>query len=192
MNRFPARTAGLRWHAAIFTVVLALDQLTKWWARARFSLPNGEPDYNAFIPVLGDWLHLRLVYNYNTAFGLQPQNLLPFLNPVVFFTLLTLAAIALFVLYYRRLGPEEKASRLGIALILSGAVGNNLIDRLTLYKVTDFIDVGIPGVSPRWPVFNIADSSVCIGIGLFLVSALFARAPANSGTSSTETPPHDA
>lgn len=165
---------ALRLHAAVFVAGLLLDQITKYWARARFSLPGGEPDYFDTIPVLGEWLQFRLVYNSGAAFGLQPQNILPFLHPVVFFAVLSAAAIVLFAFYYRRLGPDEGPSRLGIALILSGAFGN-LIDRLWMHKVTDFIDAGIPGVYPRWPVFNIADGAVSIGLLLLIFAPMFTR-----------------
>jgi signal peptidase II len=171
MTRIPSM---MRAHAALIVVLVAIDQLTKFWARARFSLPDGSPDYFDFIPVVGEWVRFRLVYNDGAAFGLQPQGVLPFLHPVVFFTVFTLAAIALFAVYYRRLGPGEKPARHGIALILAGAFGN-LIDRLAMHKVTDFIDVGIPGVYPRFPVFNVADSAVTVGLILLLFAPLFTR-----------------
>jgi len=156
---------------ALCAGVLALDQATKYWARVRFSLPGGEPDYLQSIPVLGDWLHLRLVYNTGAAFGMRPQNILPFFSPTLFYMIFSLAAITFLTVYYRRLGPGEKASKIGIILILAGAFGN-LIDRLKFHRVTDFIDAGIPGFYPRWPTFNIADSSVCIGMGLLLLLPL--------------------
>jgi signal peptidase II len=191
----PSRT--LRAHAAIFAAVLIVDQLTKFWARARFSLANGEPDYTDFISVAGEWLRFRLVYNYGAAFGMRPQNVVPFLHPIVFFALFSVTAIGFLAFYYRRLGRHERAARLGILLILAGAFGN-LIDRIVLHRVTDFIDAGIPGFAMRWPVFNIADSSVCIGIALLLIPALFARNPVPtaaatgakaSGTDDGATPP---
>lgn len=162
-------------HAVVFAAALALDQFTKLWARGRFSLPGGEPDYSESIRVIGDWLQFRLVYNHGAAFGMKPHSLLPFLNPMFFYVAFSLVAIVLLSLYYRRLGREEGAARLGIALILSGAVGNNLIDRLFMHKVTDFIDAGIPGFAPRWPVFNVADSAVSIGLMLLVFAPLFAR-----------------
>lgn len=167
-----------RAHVAVFAVSLVLDQLTKWWARARFSLPNGEPDYASSIPVLGDWFHLRLVYNHGAAFGLKPHEILPFLHPMSFYVVFSLIAIVLLGIYYRKLGPGEPSARLGISLILSGAVGNNLIDRLAMHKVTDLFDVGIPDFYPRWPVFNIADSAVTIGLALLIIPPFFARQPA--------------
>ena len=168
----PAATYSL--HGFIFALVLVLDQLTKYWVRHRYSLPGGEPDYYLSTPVIGDWLQFRLVYNFGAAFGTRPQSILPFLSPTVFYGLFSLIAIVFLGFYYRRLGAREPMARLGVLLILAGALGN-LTDRMVLHKVTDFIDAGIPGFSPRWPVFNIADSSVCIGIALLLIPSLFSR-----------------
>jgi signal peptidase II len=178
-------SARFRLHASVFAVVLFLDQITKWWARARFSGPDGQPDATAFIPVLGDWFHLRLVYNYGAAFGTTPQSLVPFLNPTVFFVIFSLVAIACLGFYYYRLGAKENIARLGVLLILAGAVGNNLLDRPFFHKVTDFIDVGIPDVHPRFPVFNIADTAVTIGIILIFMAPLLTRKSLRS-PSSTE------
>src|SRR5690606_30001648 len=173
--------SAARLHAFLFVFVLAVDQLTKWWARARFSLPGGEPDYADSIAVLGDWFHLRLVYNYGAAFGLRPQDILPWLHPIVFYGIFTVVALGLLALYYRKLGPGEPAARLGILLILAGGLGN-LVDRVTQHRVTDFFDVGIPGFHPRWPVFNVADSSVFIGVLLLIIPAFIGgkSAPASS------------
>jgi signal peptidase II len=173
--RRPLSAAALLWlHGAIFTVVLVLDQITKYWVRVKYSLPNGEPDYYLFTPVIGEWLQFRLVYNFGAAFGTKPQSILPFLHPTVFFALFSFVALACLGYYYYRLGDRERTARLGVLLILSGAIGN-LIDRMVMHKVTDFIDVGIPGLSPRWPVFNIADSSVFIGILLLILPSFFSR-----------------
>jgi signal peptidase II len=193
MNNPIASFAPIRRHIALFAAVLAADQATKYWARLRFSLPGGEPDYVASISVIGEWLHFRLVYNYGAAFGMKPQNIVPFLHPIVFFVLFSIAAITFLGFYYRRLGADERAARLGILLILAGAVGN-LIDRVALHRVTDFIDAGIPGFSPRWPVFNIADSSVCVGIALLLIPPFFARRvqPRAGKSAPPESPPANA
>ena len=176
MNTSPRRTLWM--HAGIFALVILLDQLTKYWVRLRYSLPNGEPDYFLSTPVIGDWLQFRLVYNFGAAFGTKPQSVLPFLHPTLFFAIFSVVAIVLLGLYYRRLGAQERTARLGIALILAGALGN-LIDRMAMHKVTDFIDAGIPGFSPRWPVFNVADSSVCIGIALLLIPSVLPRKQAS-------------
>ena len=164
----------LRLHGIFFGLVLVFDQLTKYWARARYSLPNGEPDYFLSTPIVGEWVQFRLVYNFGAAFGSKPQSIAPFLHPTLFFVIFSLAAIAFLGYYYSRLGFQEKMARLGVVLILAGALGN-LIDRIVMHKVTDFIDVGIPSIATRWPVFNIADSSVCVGIALLLIPSFFPK-----------------
>ncbi len=114
--------------------VLGLDQLTKAFASAH--LVPGEP-----VPVLGNFLRLTLVHNTGAAFGLFPGSRLPFI-------LVSVLAIA--VVLYVLLG-----------WILGGALGN-LLDRIRWGRVVDFIDVGIGTV--RWPVFNVADSAVTLGV----------------------------
>ena len=168
---------GFHWDFPRMAMVLgflALDQFTKYLARARFSLPDGDPDYFKVFPLLGEWIQLRLVYNSGAAFGLKPQSYLPFLHPTLFYVVFSLVAIGVLIAYYRKLGTSDGWQKSGVALILSGAFGN-LIDRLTMDRVTDFIDVGIPGVLTRWPTFNIADSCVCVGVGLILAAPLLVR-----------------
>ncbi len=148
---------------------LAFDQITKYLARRHLGLPNGEPDYYKFKQVFGEWLQFRLVYNSGAAFGMKPQGFLPFLNPTVFYTVFSCIAIGVLIAYYRKLNAADLWPKLGVTLILSGAFGN-LIDRIAFHKVTDFIEVGIPGIQPHWPNFNIADSCVCVGVGLILLA----------------------
>lgn len=170
----PSFQSWLLWLTGLATLIL--DQVTKHWSRVRFSMPDGNPDYLKSVSVAGDWIQFRLVYNIGAAFGMKPQRVLPFLSPTLFYALFSIAAMIFLVVYYRRLQPGERFSRLGVVLILSGAIGN-LVDRLRFHKVTDFIDVGIPSVYPRWPTFNVADSCVCVGMGILLLLPLFSRKP---------------
>ncbi len=173
---------------ALFALTLGVDQLTKIWARQHFSLPSGEPEYFKAIPIVGEWLQFRLIYNHGAAFGMRPQELLPFLHPTLFYTLFSLIAIGVLFGYYRRLQPQEGWLKAGVLLILSGAAGN-LIDRVTMHKVTDFIDVGIPNFQPRWPIFNVADSCVCVGVGILLILPMFLKKP-EAMTKPVETAPN--
>jgi signal peptidase II len=163
--------------AALLALTLALDQWTKFLARAHFGYPDGEPNYFKVKHVIGEWLQLRLIYNTGAAFGMKPQQFLPFLNPTVFYVLFSTVAIGFLVFLYRKLPREDLWQKSGITLILSGAFGN-LIDRLMFQKVTDFIDVGLPGYPWRWPTFNIADSCVCVGVAMILISSWIPRAHA--------------
>ena len=170
MNDSPTRRAVRLGLAALLLATLALDQWTKWLARVRFGLPGGEPDYFKVKQVIGEWLQLRLVYNTGAAFGMRPQQLIPWLNPTLFYALFSAVAIGFLIFLYRRVPRGDTWQKAGITLILSGAFGN-LIDRMRFDKVTDFIDVGIPGYAWRWPTFNIADSCVCIGVAMLVFAS---------------------
>lgn len=182
-------------HLGLFALVVASDQLTKWWAVASMGVierGNGLTYPLGPVRVAGDWLWWFLAYNPGAAFSLAPQKILPFLDPTVFYALLTLIASAGLVALYRRLGPARISARLGSAAILGGAIGN-LIDRLRIDHVVDFISVGIPGFSWRWPTFNIADSAICVGVALILLAdwldhALFDIAPPDSAAPAEAAP----
>jgi len=165
-NRWTARL-GL---AILLFATLALDQWTKLLARVHFGLAGGEPDYFKIKHVLGEWIQFRLVYNAGAAFGMRPQQLIPGLNPTLFYALFSAVAIGFLAFLYRRIPRGDNWQKAGITLILSGAFGN-LIDRLRFDKVTDFIDVGIPGYAWRWPTFNVADSCVCIGVAMLVLAS---------------------
>ena len=140
----------LFWAAAI--VVIALDQLTK--AVIRSSLARGEswpgPDW----PV-----KVRYVTNTGAAFGiLQDQT--------VFLIVTGLIGLAAIYLYYRYPPFEHPIVPIAIGMMLGGACGN-LIDRIRLGRVTDFVEVG------PWPAFNVADSSISIAIVVILGGYIF-------------------
>jgi signal peptidase II len=120
------------------------------------------------IPLLSDLVRITFVRNSGAAFGLLSGNRIPFLLT----TCLAIAAL-LFLLFRSRGSGAHISSYL--VLVLAGAVGN-LIDRLRLGEVVDFIDIGWKNV--RWPVFNLADAAVTVGVLLFLYRSLFRRRPA--------------
>ncbi len=125
-------------------VVLLLDQITK--IAARHALMDGIPR-----DVLGSFLRITLRYNYGAAFSLG-------WGGPVFLSVFTAAACFFLVRYMMKIGDRKQVLCLGV--ILGGAVGN-LVDRIAMGKVTDFIDIGLTGW--RWPTFNVADIAICIG-----------------------------
>ena len=132
-------------------VVIGLDQWTKEWVR------DNVPEYTSMLPVpaLGEYFVFEHVRNYGAAFGiLQNQGHL-------FVGIAVVVAIAILV-YVKYLPMEQRFIRLLLGLQLGGAVGN-LIDRINQGFVTDFIKMGIPDVY-YWPNYNIADSSIVIGV----------------------------
>jgi signal peptidase II len=140
--------------------VLALDQATK--ALVRWNLTVH--DSVTLIPGLLDLTHVR---NTGAAFGVLNAVDFPF-KPAVMLTvaLLAFGAIAFFA---TRLAAHEVLARMGLTLVLAGAVGN-LIDRASFGYVTDFVDV----YWRDWHfwAFNVADSAITIGAGLVILDLL--------------------
>ncbi len=134
-------------------VVIALDQWTKWLVRENIEF-GGQ-----WLPDWLSWLapYARLVHWYNSgaAFGL-------FQNGNLIFTTLAFIVIGAIIYYYPRVEAEDWTLKLAMGLQLAGASGN-LTDRLMMGKVTDFISIG------AFPVFNIADASISIGVVVLLL-----------------------
>jgi signal peptidase II len=146
----------------VTAALIAADQLTKVWAAS--SLPLGRPGLT-----LGWGFHLTYVQNSGAAFGILQDATL---------ALAVLSGVVALVIavYLRRHASSLPALQLwALALILSGAIGN-LIDRIRLGYVIDFIHFSVPGFD--FPVFNIADACVVVGAGLLILASL------------RKTPPH--
>lgn len=126
-------------------VVVLADQLSKWWMVDRLCLGGKIP--------LGV-LDLHLEHNTGAAFSILPHagSLLIVVPSLIVMTIL---------LTLKHLRKEDPALMLPLAMITGGAIGN-LIDRLRLGYVVDFIDFR------WWPDFNLADSCICIGASLFV------------------------
>lgn len=138
----------------ISAFIILFDQLTKLLVKSKFAL--GES-----IKILGEFLRFTYIENPGMAFGIN------FAGPW-FFILFSLIASGVILYYLYRLRNERLKVRIPLALILGGAIGN-LIDRFFYGRVVDFIEVGVG--SYRWPVFNLADSAVSIGM-VFLISVI--------------------
>lgn len=147
------RHAGLGVPMLLAFLAIALDRGTK--AAAERYL-----EFHAPVPVLGDSVRLVLWFNEGAAFGLK------FGRQWVHIAL-SLFAMVLVVYMIFHTPREDRLSLWGFGLIIGGAIGN-LWDRLASGQVTDFIDVGIGMV--RWPTFNLADSSVVMGIGFLIIA----------------------
>jgi len=136
--------------------VVVADQLTKWLAQAYLTrLPDQS------IPIIDDYVRLTYVANRGAAFGILQ-------NQTIFFVVIGIGVIGVIVASYRYFPVNGILLNLALGLQLGGAVGN-LIDRVGHGYVVDFIDValrraGTGGVALEWPVFNLADSSIVIGV----------------------------
>lgn len=150
-------------------IILLLDQITKIWVRSTIQIGQ-------VIPVIGiDFFRLTHVENSGVAFGISAGGS-TFLS--IFSILASLFIIG--ILLYSRNKPAEKFPlilQIALALILGGALGN-LVDRLLFGKVTDFLDFDFPDwIISRWPVFNVADSAVTIGVTLWCIYLVFFNRP---------------
>ncbi|MEW5322590.1 signal peptidase II [Geobacillus thermoleovorans] len=152
------RTGGLGtvayyWIAA---AVVILDQWTKWLVVRYMRL--GES-----IPIIDNVLYITSHRNRGAAWGmLEGQFWL--------FYLITVIVVAAIVIYIRRLKPSERLAGVGLGLMLGGAVGN-FIDRVFRKEVVDFIHTYIGTYS--FPVFNVADSALTVGVILLFVHMFF-------------------
>ena len=155
----PAVRAKTHWFVffGLAATVLVLDQLTKAWLVS--TLAPGE-----VMQVLGDWIRLIYTQNSGALFGLFRDN-------AVLFGIVSLAVIALIIVYHRQVGTSLYLS-IALGLLLGGALGN-MTDRLTRGFVVDFVDIGIGDV--RWYTFNVADAAISLSIVMLIGAALFPR-----------------
>lgn len=140
----PLRIKGMTAGFAASAIVILADQAAKIAARA--ALMEGIPE-----EVFGNLVRFTLRYNTGAAFSLG-------WGGPVFLSVFTIIACVFLIRIMRRAGSTVRTVWLGV--ILGGALGN-LVDRIMMGRVTDFIDVGITGW--RWPTFNVADIAICIG-----------------------------
>jgi signal peptidase II len=157
----------------IAAIIVFLDQWTKGLVRA--NLPFGA----TWLPESMQWLspYARIVHWYNTgaAFGM-------FKDASMILTVLAFVVIAAILFYYPQVQSDDWSLRLALSMQLGGALGN-LIDRLTIGHVTDFVSVG------RFPVFNVADASITIGaVILFLGVWVRERAEKQQAANTVELP----
>ena len=156
-------------HIGVIVFSIVADQLTKLWALARFTNETGAPNHD-IINVIGEFIRFQLVFNKGAAFSSRPQDLMPFLPPWLFFLLISIVASVVLLWFYRSIDKRDWMSRLGVVMILGGAVGN-FIDRMRLQMVVDFIDCDLPDfIMTRFPTFNVADSFVTVGVAVVILS----------------------
>ncbi len=128
--------------AGLIVTVFILDQLSKSWVRGNLLPGRSIPDEGFF--------RITHISNSGSAFGLFPDQTFVLM-------LASILGIGILLIFFRKQSDRGIWLRTSLGLQLGGAIGN-LADRLTLGEVTDFIDVG------PWPIFNLADSSIVVGI----------------------------
>jgi signal peptidase II len=151
--------------ACLVLCVLALDQATKLYVHTTFALHESRP-------VIANLFAFTYVRNSGAAFGILAQQSPDFLR--LFFPAVTAIALLGLLIYFVRVPYQHTLTLWGLCLIMAGALGN-AIDRFWLGQVIDFIDVH--WYAYHWPAFNVADSSICIGVGLLLLESFRAAKP---------------
>ena len=149
----------------LFVIVFLTDQFTKWLVREFI-------EFRESVPVDG---FFRLTHTFNTgsAFGLfRDQNL-----PLI---IVSVVGIGILMLIYRSQPQPGNLLRLSLGLQFGGATGN-LLDRVRLGHVTDFVDVG------SWPIFNVADASIVTGLALLAWMFLISDGSKSSSAKSSAT-----
>ncbi len=135
----------------LMILVVVLDRITK------LAVVNTLTE-NMSIPIIKNVFHLTYILNPGAAFGMLEYSR-------VFFIALTVVILACVVIFRKKIQQEAPMIKYGGALFLGGAIGN-LIDRIETGLVVDFFDFRI------WPIFNVADIAICVGVGLIIWSVM--------------------
>ncbi|TME57166.1 MAG: signal peptidase II [Chloroflexi bacterium] len=149
MNRVRSYLLG----AGIAAAVVIVDRITKIGVEQRFGVPYGPRQ------ILDHVLFLTVTRNKGAAFGL-------FQNFTLGFLLISAVVLVGILIYYWRLPPGDWSARLGLALVFGGAIAN-AYDRGVKGSVIDFIQV------PHWPIFNVADSAITVGVAVLLLGTIW-------------------
>ena len=142
---------------AIAGLVLLADQLAKTIVLGAPGLAQGVPQ-----PILGDLVRITLAANDGGIFGLLGSSALPL-------ALASIVVIGVILAVQARHGAGDRLLTVALALLLGGALGN-LVDRIRLGWVVDFIDAGIGSL--RWYTFNVADAAISIAIVLLVARSI--------------------
>jgi len=146
----------------IALLVFAVDQLSKWFVTGPLALP--QRDMVEILPIF----RLQWVANHGVSMGKLVANSDAQRWALTLFT----TAIAVFVAVWM-MRETRRFDRVALGLVLGGALGN-IVDRVRLGYVTDFLNIHFGAWSP-FLVFNIADAAISIGVALLVLRAIFAR-----------------
>lgn len=139
----------------ISILLIVLDQLSKWWIVQHMELYQS-------ITVISDFFYITSHRNRGAAFGiLQEQRW--------FFIVVTICVVIAIIVFMVKMKKETILTKIALSFVLGGAVGN-MIDRIQTGEVIDFFHFQFG--SYHFPIFNVADSAICVGVVLFLIANL--------------------
>ncbi|WP_345238798.1 signal peptidase II [Pontibacillus salipaludis] len=143
------------WYYVLAIVIILIDQLTKWIIDTQMKLLES-------IPVIEDVFYITSHRNKGAAWGMLE-------GQFWFFYIITAFVIAFVIYYIQKYTKDNPLLGISLGLILGGAVGN-FIDRIFRKEVVDFLDVYIG--SYDFPIFNVADSALVVGVGLVFIATI--------------------
>jgi signal peptidase II len=144
--------------------VITLDQFTKYTITQRFRL-------NETIAILGGFFNLTYIRNTGAAFGILSHADPAFRIP--FFVIVPIVALGAITYIFRKIPAEDVKLSTALSLVIGGAIGN-LIDRVLLGYVVDFLDFHYR-FEYHFPAFNVADSAICVGVGILMLDLMLAK-----------------
>ncbi|MDB5491504.1 MAG: Lipoprotein signal peptidase [Micavibrio sp.] len=169
---------------AITALIFIADQVSKWFVVEQIIKPLALPDRTdpSAMPFIAWLLHARdpmpfaqdqilpffnlvMVWNKGVSFGIFNNH---GASGPLLLTILAIAIVTMFLIWMVR--SPSGLVRLSIAMIIGGALGN-VVDRLRFGAVADFLDFHLGNL--HWPAFNLADSTICLGIAMLLIHSLF-------------------
>ncbi len=197
MNKWLAGITGWsarsKQFAIIVAIVVGLDQLSKYWAISRlthaFDAFGGEPGFgerlwrflwlrhpgsSGPVSVLDNFWHFRYTENPGAAWSFLAWA--PHWFRVPFLLAVAAAAMVFIVLYFRKTAPYQRTLHVALACVFGGAMGN-FLDRLRLGYVIDFVEWHW-FERATWPIFNVADAAISIGVGLMILDMILHKQPA--------------
>ena len=142
-------------HGILFVVLLMIDQITKWIVDTNMQLQQS-------MDVIPGFFRITYLQNTGAAWSMLE-------GKMWFFYIITIIALAVMVYFYIKSKKGDILFQTGIVCMMAGTVGN-LIDRVMLQHVRDFLDFLILGYD--FPVFNVADMALCFGVFLIIVDIL--------------------
>lgn len=160
--------------AVVAFIVVVVDQVTKHWVVSYFAGSIARPP----VQVVSGYLDFEFLKNTGAAFSTFDG------RPWLLTLFIVLALLVVGYLYWRTRDTGSLLLKTGFGLVIGGAIGN-LIDRFTRAYVVDFVHFQIPGAAGHaptfdWPVFNVADSAISVGVVLLVCALWF------SGSSATD------
>ena len=155
MKKLKITKMEMIWYILIMAIVLIGDQVTKVLVAKNLQIHTSQTIINGL-------LYFLYLENKGAAWGILE-------GKIFFFLLVALVAAIAMIVYFIKVSSEEIVTRYGLVLVFSGMIGN-AIDRLFLGYVRDFIGVII--FNYHFPIFNIADMAVVIGVGLIILESI--------------------